>query len=157
MTKIFVTVGSQKFQFNRLLSEIDKLDMEKYKVFAQIGYSDYKPQNYEYVDFMPREKFNEELKSSDLVVTHAGTGVIITSLTNNKKVLAVTRLRKYKEHVDDHQTEILDVFKKKKYINGLIEIDNLDEEITKTISTEYEKFQSNTDNFIKNLIFLIDK
>ena len=45
---IFVTLGSQKFQFNRLLIEIDRLIEEKYitdKVFAQIGYSDYKPKH----------------------------------------------------------------------------------------------------------------
>ena len=43
---ILVTVGSQKFQFNRLLQEIDKLIEEgiiKEKVFAQIGVSDYIP------------------------------------------------------------------------------------------------------------------
>ena len=48
---IFVTLGSQKFQFNRLLIEIDKLVDEgkiTEEVFAQIGYSDYKPKNYKY-------------------------------------------------------------------------------------------------------------
>ena len=48
---IFVTLGSQKFQFNRLLIELDKLK-ENNKIddviFAQIGYSDYKPKNFEY-------------------------------------------------------------------------------------------------------------
>ena len=46
---IFVTLGSQKFQFNRLLIEIDRLIEEgkiTEKVFAQTGYSDYKPKNY---------------------------------------------------------------------------------------------------------------
>ena len=58
---IFVTVGSQKFQFNRLLKEIDKLIQNgkiKEDVFAQIGVSDYKPKNYEYVDFMSQDEFN---------------------------------------------------------------------------------------------------
>ena len=39
---IFVTLGSQKFQFNRILIEIDKLIEDKYiteNVFAQTGYS----------------------------------------------------------------------------------------------------------------------
>ena len=46
---IFITLGSQKFQFNRLLIEVDKLIVDgkiTEEVFAQIGYSDYKPQNY---------------------------------------------------------------------------------------------------------------
>ena len=41
---IFVTTGSQKFQFNRLLQKIDLLieeGMIREEVFAQIGVSDY--------------------------------------------------------------------------------------------------------------------
>ena len=47
---IFITTGSQKFQFNRLLQKIDELVAEgtiKDEVFAQIGYSDYVPKHYE--------------------------------------------------------------------------------------------------------------
>lgn len=46
---IFVTVGSQKFQFNRLLKEIDNLIQEgkiQEEVLHKIGASDYKPKNY---------------------------------------------------------------------------------------------------------------
>ena len=59
---IFITLGSQKFQFNRLLKEIDRLVGEgkiSEGVFAQIGYSDYKPKNYRYNEFLDREKFIE--------------------------------------------------------------------------------------------------
>lgn len=48
---IFITLGSQKFQFNRLLKAVDELVAAgkiKDEVFAQIGYSDYKPMNYKY-------------------------------------------------------------------------------------------------------------
>ena len=51
---IFITVGSQKFQFNRLLKQVDMLidkGIIKKEVFAQIGSSDYKPHNYKYKDF----------------------------------------------------------------------------------------------------------
>lgn len=41
---IFVTLGSQKFQFNRLLQAVDKLQTDD-EIFAQIGYSDYKPKH----------------------------------------------------------------------------------------------------------------
>lgn len=46
---IFITLGSQKFQFDRLLKEVDKLVGEQFinqEVFAQIGYSKYKPKNF---------------------------------------------------------------------------------------------------------------
>ena len=103
---IFVTVGSQKFQFNRLLKKIDELVEDgtiKEKVFAQVGVSDYKPKYYEYVDFMTQEEFNNKIDKADVVITHAGTGVIVNSVKKCKKVIGVPRLSKYGEHVDDHQ------------------------------------------------------
>lgn len=46
--RIFITLGSQKFQFNRLLIAVDKLCEKKVisgeDVFAQTGYSDYVPE-----------------------------------------------------------------------------------------------------------------
>lgn len=59
---IFVTLGSQKFQFNRMLVEIDRLiDEGKIidEVFAQIGASDYKPKNFEYKDFLTQDEFKD--------------------------------------------------------------------------------------------------
>ena len=41
---IFITLGSQKFQFDRLLKEVDRLIADgviQEKVFAQIGASEY--------------------------------------------------------------------------------------------------------------------
>lgn len=48
---IFITLGSQKFQFNRILIAVDELinqGIVRGPVFAQIGASDYQPQNYSY-------------------------------------------------------------------------------------------------------------
>ena len=110
---IFVTVGSQKFQFNRLLKKVDELIEDgtiKEEVFAQIGVSDYRPKNYKYVDFTTREEFAENLDKCSLLITHAGTGVIVTALKKGKKVIAVPRLAKYGEHVDDHQVQLVKQF-----------------------------------------------
>ena len=55
--KIFVTIGSQKFQFNRLLQWMDDFlifSETSHTVHAQIGYSDYIPQNYTFDKFLPR-------------------------------------------------------------------------------------------------------
>ena len=66
---ILITVGSQKFQFNRLLKEIDELienKIIKEEVFAQIGVSDYKPKNYKYVDFMSQDEFSNKMDEADI-------------------------------------------------------------------------------------------
>lgn len=59
---IFVVCGTQKFQLNRLLEKMDTLigrGQITEKVFAQIGHSEYKPQTYEYVNFLSRELFEK--------------------------------------------------------------------------------------------------
>ena len=48
---IFITLGSQKFQFNRLLKAVDDLNIDDI-IFAQTGYSDYQPQHYKYQKVM---------------------------------------------------------------------------------------------------------
>ena len=50
------------------------------------------------------------MEKSDLIITHAGTGSVIPPLKLGKKVIVVPRLEKYKEHLDDHQLELRDVF-----------------------------------------------
>ena len=108
---IFVTTGTQKFPFDRLLKAVDKEIQEgtiKEKVFAQIGASNYHPKNYEYVKFMTPEEMDKKRREASLILTHGGTNSIITALRLGKPVVAVPRLARYKEHVDDHQKEILE-------------------------------------------------
>ena len=122
---IFITLGSQKFQFNRLLIEIDEL-VEGGKiteeVFAQTGYSDYKPKNYNYREFIDRVEFLEIMDKCDKVITHGGTGAIISAVKKGKKVIAIPRLSKFDEHVDDHQLQIVKQFKNMNFINGYTNI-----------------------------------
>lgn len=157
---ILVTVGSQKFQFNRLLEKIDELIDKKVitdKVFAQIGVSDYKPQNYNYTDFMTQDEFNKKLNESNLIITHAGTGVIINAIKKGKKVIAIPRLKKYGEHVDDHQIQLIKQFEKLNFIESCYSIEKLEEKIKITKNKRYNKYVSNTDAIIKNIKEYINK
>ena len=151
---IFVTVGSQKFQFNRLLKKIDEMIDKKIikdKVFAQIGASDYKPVNYEYVDFMNQDDFNKKLDECDLLITHAGTGVIVNAIKRKKKVIATPRLSKYDEHVDDHQIQLIQQFDELNFIEPLYDMDDMEEKLNIIENKEYKKYVSNTDNIIKSI------
>ena len=157
---IFVTVGSQKFQFNRLLKKIDEMiekSIIKDKVFAQIGVSDYKPVHYEYVDFMNQDEFNKKLDECDLLITHAGTGVIVNAVKRKKKVIATPRLSKYGEHVDDHQIQLIQQFEELNFIEPLYELNNLEEKIKIIYKKEYSNYVSNTQNIINSIIDFIEK
>lgn len=151
---IFVTLGSQKFQFNRILEEIDHLLDEKYideEVFAQIGYSDYKPKNYQYKQFLDREEFSKIMDKCDKVITHGGTGAIVNAVKKEKKVIAVPRLSKYGEHVDNHQIQIVNQFKSMELIEGISDVSKIKEALIKIDNISYRKYISNTEKIIKSL------
>ena len=157
---ILVTVGSQKFQFNRLLQEIDKLIEEKVikeKVFAQIGVSDYIPKNYEYKDFLTQDEFNKKIDECDILITHAGTGVIVNALKKEKKVIAVPRLAKYGEHVDDHQIQLIDEFKELNFIEPAYEVSDIKECLKNINKNKYNKYVSNTDKIIESIEEFIER
>ena len=151
--RIFITLGSQKFQFNRLLKAIDKLCENKginSEIFAQIGYSDYKPINYNYKEFLDHDEFGREMDKADIVITHGGTGAIIGAVKKGKKVIAVPRLAKYGEHVDDHQLQLIEQFKELNLIYACEDMD-LQKALKIVRNTVYKTYESNTQKIIDSL------
>ena len=157
---IFITLGSQKFQFNRLLKEVDNLIEEGIiteEVFAQIGYSDYKPKNYKYKYFLGRDEFKKIMSESKNVITHGGTGAIIGAVKNRKKVIAIPRLKEFGEHVDNHQIQIIDEFSKMNLILAVYSIEELGVAIEKIKNINMNEYRSNTNNIISEINNFIKK
>lgn len=151
---IFITLGSQKFQFNRLLQAVDEL-IEKGviddEVFAQIGYSDYEPKHFEYKQFLDREEFAAQEGKCDILITHGGTGAIIGAVKKGKKVIAVPRLAKYGEHVDDHQLQLIAQFKNQNLICGLSDCSELEDGLKYVKEHDFNSYQSNTKRIIESI------
>lgn len=157
---IFVTLGSQKFQFDRLLQRLDAL-IEKgvitQPVFAQTGYSTYAPRHFETAAFMDRDAFSEKMGQADTVITHAGTGAIIGAVKKGKKVIAVPRRAKYGEHVDDHQTQIVEQFSEMNILEPCWEVDDLEAAYTAAMEKTYIPYQSNTHTIIEDIETYLEK
>lgn len=152
---IFVTVGSQKFQLNRLLKLLDDLcDKGKISedIFAQIGCSDYKPKNYLYVEFLDKDLFEEKVAECSLVITHGGVGGIIAALNASKPVIVFPRLSKYSEHVDDHQLEIAKMFFGKNFVFLCNENDDMSKMISEAKTYTFDKYKSSTDKVIEYIM-----
>ena len=135
---IFVCVGSRDYQFNRLLKKLDELVEEKIitdTVIAQIGQSEYEPKNYEWHRFLDRDEFKRLQAEASLIISHAGTGALIGALKLEKQVIAVPRLAKYGEHIDDHQTQISGVLTEEGYLREVLDMDKLGE----TVRLAYEQ------------------
>ena len=149
---IFVTLGTQKFQLNRLLKQLDKYIEQGQitdKVIAQIGYSDYLPKRYEYIDFLQGE--SQEALENDFrekLIAHSGVGSIISAINSNKPVIVYPRLAKYREHIDDHQLEIAYAFSVKNYVLCCGEEDDLLEKIEESRTHHFEKYVSQREKIV---------
>ena len=151
---IFIITGTQKFQFNRLLQEIDILKKNNKisdEIFAQIGHSTYKPNTYNFVRFLKDNEFKYRVSKADLIITHGGSAAVTTSLKNKKKVIVFPRLRKFGEHVDDHQLEVVSKLKQEGLIEMVLELKDLEDSISNIEKVTFKRFKSNTELFIKSI------
>jgi UDP-N-acetylglucosamine transferase subunit ALG13 len=151
---IFITLGSQKFQFNRLIQTVDELvekGIIKDDVFAQTGYSDYQPKNYPFKPFLDRDEFAEWESKADIVITHGGTGAIIGAVKKGKKVIAVPRLAKYGEHVDDHQLQLIEQFKNQNLICGVSDCAEISSALEYIYVHQFDKYHSNTQKYLESI------
>lgn len=157
---ILVTLGTQDKSFKRLLDKIEKEINEgkiKEKIIVQAGYTDFNSNNMIIKKLIPMDEFDELIEKCDILITHGGVGSIITGLKKNKKVIAVARLKKYKEHTNDHQLQIIDNFTKAGYILNLDDFDSISDAINEAKKFTPNKYVSNKDNFVKTIESIIDK
>lgn len=125
---IFVTVGTHTQSFNRLLKEIDRLAASKKikeKIIAQIGHSTYEPENISWFRFTTFDKLDKLYKNAKVIIAHGGAGSILNGLDNGNPVVAVPRYKKYNEHVNDHQLDLVRALEKMKKITAVYDIKNL--------------------------------
>lgn len=129
---IFVTTGSRKFQFNRLIQKIDELKAQgliKDEVFAQIAETTYIPQSIGYTKYLSPEEFKRYQENAKIIITHAGTGALISALKQGKQVISVPRLAKYREHSDDHQLQVSEVLRQEGYLREVLDVNDLEQTI----------------------------
>jgi UDP-N-acetylglucosamine transferase subunit ALG13 len=157
---VFVTLGTQDKPFDRLLKAIDK-EIEKGnikgEVVVQAGCTKYESKNMKIFDLIPLDEFDELMGKCDFLITHGGVGSIVTGLNKDKKVIAVPRLEKYGEHINDHQLQIIENFDKEGYIIGCTNLDELGEKLKMLKDFKPKKYKSNRDNMIKLVCSIIDK
>ena len=156
---ILVTLGTQDKSLVRLLEAIEKeIDNGNIKdnVIVQAGYTKFESKNMVIYDLIPYEKFDKLVKECDLLITHGGVASILNGIKNGKKVIAAARLKKYGEHTNDHQLQIVNDFEKKGYLLKLSDFSKLDEVIKKAKDFKPKKYISNTANFIKHIEEYID-
>ena len=147
--RVFACAGSRPYQFNRLFEELDRLvasgEVEG-DVFAQIGASTYEPKHFPFERFMEPEDFKAAERGADIVISHGASGSIMGALNAGKKVVAVARLAKYGEHINDHQVAINETLAAEGLVLNVIEMADLGPAIRALQSGEVELRQWRNDN-----------
>lgn len=102
--KVLVTVGTD-LPFDRLVKAIDKWAPlhPDFEIFAQVGRANYLPKNIPFSDFIEPPEFKKRFKEADFVISHAGMGTILSSLSYQKRLIVLPRISALGEHRNEHQ------------------------------------------------------
>ncbi|WP_048182324.1 glycosyltransferase [Methanosarcina siciliae] len=127
---IFVSVGFHNQGFERLIKKMDEIAGKiDEKVIMQIGHTNYTPKNAEFFRFKDSD---EDIKylchEARVVVTHGGMS-IMTALEQGTPVVAVPRLKKYGEHTNDHQIDIINQLIKENKITAVYDVDQIEDKL----------------------------
>lgn len=134
---IFTMVGTHEQQFDRLVRSVDLLDTDEQRII-QYGYSTYQPVNAETSEFIPFDEVKRYIQEANIVITHSGTGSVMLSLSLGKLPIVAPRYKKYGEHIDDHQLQLVQDLEADGMVVPYYDGDDLNERINEAL----EKMES---------------
>jgi UDP-N-acetylglucosamine--N-acetylmuramyl-(pentapeptide) pyrophosphoryl-undecaprenol N-acetylglucosamine transferase len=105
---IFLSLGTHEAPFERAIDAIAPFAIDGSEVIVQHGSTSARvdlPQ-ISWQQYMPYQQVITVMSRADTVVCHAGVGTIVTALQVGHLPIVIPRLRRFGEHVDDHQCDI---------------------------------------------------
>lgn len=157
---IFLTVGTTKFPFERLLKAVDKalmrMDLTE-KLIVQSG-TTYYQLKYPKTKVFKEITFDKTLiflKKARVVITHGGPATIFLVLKHGQnKPLVVPRSRQFREHINNHQIIFTKDLSSLNLIKVLLPEENLVEKIINYLRIP-ERIEKRKD--LKSLNKLVNK
>jgi len=125
---IFVITGTEQFPFDRFVQEIDRLKRDGTfldDVFVQLGSCQYVPRHCSWERYIGFDEMANRIQDATLIIAHAGAGTTLLCLKMMKRPILVTRMKKYREHIDDHQVHFARNFEANGHVDVAYEIDDL--------------------------------
>lgn len=100
---IFVTAGTDRRPFDRLLEAVAVLSNGGEPLYVQHGPSTVRPEGATCTDYLSFDEVIALVDRARVVVSHAGVGSVAVALRAGKRPIVMPRRRRAGEHVDDHQ------------------------------------------------------
>lgn len=158
MIKIFVPLGTQKFPFERIIRAINSLiEKNLYKedeILMQSMLFPITPQ-FKHVNMIANKDFNCYMSKAEIIITHSGVNSIISAMSLNKPLIICPRLKKFGEHVDNHQDEIATLMQDKYDVIVCRDMKDLEDLIIKAPKHTYKPWSSNKEDLIHTIKKLI--
>ena len=157
---ILVTLGTQDKPFPRLLQAVEKaIEAGEIhdRVIVQAGYTSFFSVHMEVFDYISRQQFSLFIQQADLLITHGGVGTIMAGLRAGKKILAAPRLAKYKEHHNDHQTQLLSAFASAGYLIYMHDLHDIGPYLKQAETFTPKVYLSNQMNMIQRIEKFIEE
>lgn len=130
---IFVTIGTV-MEFDRLLGAVLALknsgDITE-PIIAQTGPTQLTLPGIKTWRELSYADMQKHFRSSDIVITHGGSGSILGALEAGCRVVAVARRQRHGDHYDDHQLDILKAFERAGLIEAAYDTDEVAAALTR--------------------------
>lgn len=147
---IFVTYGTQPHNFKFMGELVNQIDA-KYQVQVQQGESKNNITRENTIVEAYTSEFDALVANADIIITHGGVGSIMTGLKQGKKVIAISRLEQFCEHVDNHQIEVTTKLANENYIYNFQRGQDINQVLAEVEQMSFAKYESNTTNFVQNM------
>lgn len=107
--RVVVSVGGNAhYGFERLIRRLHAIIPPTWSVLWQVGPTDVAGLDIDAVPSLPAAELAREIERADIVISHAGTGSILSVLRAGKRPIVVPRRAVHGEHVDGHQDDLAD-------------------------------------------------
>ena len=104
VTLIYVSVGTNKKDFSRLIKVLDLLT-EEYSFIFQLGYTLYEPKNHSWFRFKEKEEVEPLINEAEIIICQGGYGIISDAIKLQKKMIITPRELELGE-ADNDQIEL---------------------------------------------------
>lgn len=149
---ILVLLGTQNNSFVRLLQEVEKnINSGNItdEVVVQAGYTKYNSNKMKIHNLISSQEMEQLVDEANLVISHGGVGSTLQCVKKGKVVIGVPRQKKYNEHVNDHQKQLIETFASQGYIIAIKEVTDLEKALKQAKEFRPKKYISNTENMIR--------
>ena len=123
---IYVTLGTMFLGFDRLVQAVDAIAEDTgEQIILQLGNASRPPGHCEWFEFLPREECLDIQRHARVIVGHAGIGTAIDALSVQRPFIVVPRLKRFNEHMNDHQLEIAEAVQRRGWGKMVLDMKDL--------------------------------